>query len=174
MHDGSGAPGRPADVLVRDGRIAMVGPVPEADRPTVVLDAAGLVVAPGFIDMHSHADHTLPSYPGALSSLAQGVTTEVIGNWGSSRPHSPTSVPGGGHARDRPWPGTGPGLAVASFGQYLDLLAAARPAVNRVPLVGFGRVRHAVMGAEDRPASCRSAHGCGPSSGTRSPMARGA
>ena len=82
--DGTGAPGIRASVAVDRGRIASIltnGGRPEADR---ILDADGLVLAPGFIDMHSHADFTLPSYPDAINSLAQGVTTEVLGNCGYS------------------------------------------------------------------------------------------
>src|SRR6188508_248929 len=82
--DGTGAPGIRASVAVDRGRIASIltnGGRPEADR---TLDAAGLVLAPGLIDMHSHADFTLPSYPDAINSLVQGVTTEVIGNCGYS------------------------------------------------------------------------------------------
>ena len=93
--DGTGAPGVRASVAVDRGRIASIltnGARPEADR---ILDADGLVLAPGFIDMHSHADFTLPSYPGAINSLAQGVTTEVLGNCG----YSPAPL-----AAIRPWP----------------------------------------------------------------------
>ncbi len=112
--DGTGTPGIRASVAVDRGRIASIltdGGRPEADR---ILDADGLVLAPGFIDMHSHADFTLPSYPGAINSLAQGVTTEVLGNCG----YSPAPLAGrsgsgrraaGGVSRSR----SGPRLVVA-------------------------------------------------------------
>ncbi|MCY7418250.1 MAG: hypothetical protein LH650_07105 [Chloroflexi bacterium] len=65
--DGSGSPGRVADVCIAGGRIVSVGRADPASRAGRVIDGDGLVVAPGFIDMHSHADYTLPAYPDALS-----------------------------------------------------------------------------------------------------------
>jgi len=72
--DGSGTAGFRADVGVEDGRIAEVGPLTAAQAATVV-DATGLVVAPGFIDMHSHADFSLPVCPTAESLVHQGITS---------------------------------------------------------------------------------------------------
>ena len=79
VYDGTGAPGRKADVLIHDGRIAAVGAV---DAEATELDATGLAVAPGFVDLHSHSDFTLLVDPRAVSAIHQGVTTEVIGNCG--------------------------------------------------------------------------------------------
>ena len=151
--DGGGGPGRRQDVAVHDGRIVAIGEE-AAGRARRVLDADGLVLAPGFIDMHSHADFTLPSYPGALNSLAQGVTTEVIGNCGYSPAPLATDPRMANDQRDA-GRGLGPGLdwAWSSFGQFLDRLDAARPAVNCIPLVGHGMLRMAVVGSEDRPAT---------------------
>src|SRR5262245_10851344 len=78
--DGTGAPGRYATVLVRDGRIASVGDALPSDVPHV--DVSGRVVCPGFVDIHTHSDLTLLSDPRALSKVHQGVTTEVVGNCG--------------------------------------------------------------------------------------------
>src|SRR3990172_4052326 len=81
MIDGTGAPRRKADVAVADGRIAAVGVLEgEAER---VIDASGLVVAPGFIDVHSHDDVALLNNPGLDFKVAQGVTTVVCGNCGA-------------------------------------------------------------------------------------------
>ena len=76
--DGSGAPARAADVAVEGDRIAAVGPglAGEAAR---VIDAKGLMVAPGFIDIHSHSDLVYDKCPSAESKVRQGVTTEVVG-----------------------------------------------------------------------------------------------
>src|SRR6185436_7360408 len=84
--DGTGAPPRRVDVGIAAGRITSVGlDVPEAAES---LDVSGLIVAPGFIDIHSHSDATLVVDPRARSSIAQGVTTEVVGNCG----HAPAPL----------------------------------------------------------------------------------
>ena len=152
--DGTGGPARRGDVSIAGGRIVAIGPEASATPAQRVLEADGLVVAPGFIDMHSHADFTLPSYPGALNSVSQGVTTEVIGNCGYSPAPLATDPRRAGDQRAA-CHGLGPDLdwGWQSFGDYLDRLDAARPAVNCVPLVGHGMLRMAVVGAEDRPAS---------------------
>src|SRR3712207_3208137 len=78
--DGTGAPARTGDVLLEDDRIAEIDGVTLA--PDETIDARGLVIAPGFIDMHSHGDFSLPRDPEASAKVLQGVTTEVIGNCG--------------------------------------------------------------------------------------------
>src|SRR5581483_6226024 len=88
--DGSGAPPFPADVLLEKGRIAAVGRVTDADAQRV--DCAGMLVAPGFIDAHSHSD--LQVLEGRREKLQQGVTTEVVGNCGFS------AYPTGAHANE--------------------------------------------------------------------------
>lgn len=89
--DGSGGPGYRADLAVAGDRIEAIGAFPEADAE-VVIDATGLAVAPGFIDMHTHSDVLLPFLPGADSKVVQGVTTEVTGNCGGSMaPLSPAA-----------------------------------------------------------------------------------
>src|SRR3712207_1702791 len=83
--DGTGAPPFRADVAIRDGRVAAIIPAGQLDpqfADSPALDASGLLVAPGFIDIHSHSDFTLLSDPRAVSSVAQGVTLEVVGNCG--------------------------------------------------------------------------------------------
>jgi N-acyl-D-amino-acid deacylase len=104
--------------------------------------------------MHSHADFTLPSYPAAINSLAQGVTTEVIGNCG----YSPAPLASDRALADEQRAachGLGPDLdwGWRTFGEYLARLEAAQPAVNVVPLVGHGMLRLAVVGPGERPAS---------------------
>ena len=121
---------------------------------TRIVDADGLVLAPGFIDLHSHADCTLPAYPGAINSISQGVTTEVVGNCGyTPAPVSPVAeLANELHLQTQ---AIGPDLdwSWSSFGSYLDRLDAARPAHNVVPLAGFGALRIAAMGMADRPAT---------------------
>src|SRR4051812_28762360 len=78
--DGSGRPGFAADVAIQDDRIVAVGAVDGGAKQT--LDAAGRVVSPGFIDVHSHDDFALLDRPLCDFKIMQGVTTEVIGNCG--------------------------------------------------------------------------------------------
>lgn len=149
VFDGSGGEPVVADVLVVDGTIAAMGRDIDA-QGAVRIDAAGLATAPGFIDMHSHADFTMPSYPEALNSLSQGVTTEVVGNCGSSP--APLAPPG--TAERNAWISSravGGGLSWEwnDFSEYLEALG--HPSVNAAPLVGHGAIRSAVFGIENRP-----------------------
>lgn len=79
--DGSGAAGHPGDVLIEDGRIAAVGAV-KAPAECATVDCAGCVIAPGFVDLHSHSD--LQVLENRVEKINQGVTTEVVGNCGFS------------------------------------------------------------------------------------------
>jgi len=81
--DGSGRKGYEAGLGVKDGRIAKIGSIRAGDADEII-DAAGLIVAPGFIDMHGHSDAPLLVNPRAESKVRQGVTTDVTGNCGSS------------------------------------------------------------------------------------------
>src|SRR5205814_4491169 len=81
--DGSGRPGEVADVAVHDWRIVALGrSLPPGSARTI--DAEGLAVAPGFIDIKTHSDFTLPINPRAESKVRQGVTTEIVGDCGFS------------------------------------------------------------------------------------------
>src|SRR5204862_7340216 len=83
LYDGSGQPGESADLAIADGRIARIGPglSGAAER---VIDAGGLAGTPGFIDIKTHSDFTLPINPKAESNVRQGVTTEISGQCGFS------------------------------------------------------------------------------------------
>ncbi len=81
--DGSGAAGKPGDLAISDSRIAAVG-ADLGGNAAKVIDAEGLVVAPGFIDIKTHSDFTLPINPKAESKVRQGVTTEIVGHCGFS------------------------------------------------------------------------------------------
>src|SRR5262245_5714121 len=148
IHDGSGAAPFVADVGVQAGPIALVGSAGRVSA-SIRIDGDGLALAPGFIDLHSHGDLTLPAFPDAPNSIQQGVTTEVGGNCGFSA--APLVEE---HASDLQSlvSGLGPNLAWtwATFGEYLDALDGSRPIVNVVPLVGHGTVRLAAMGFDDR------------------------
>ena len=145
--DGTGAPPVRTDVLVRGGRIAGLL-APDAPRPPAeVLDATGLVVAPGFIDLHSHADFTLTGHPAADSAVYQGVTTLLGGNCGSSpfpmaRPSGSGSFLGTRFAWD--W---------TDLAGFAGAVAADPPAINLATQVGLNALRTVVMGPERRPAT---------------------
>ena len=95
--DGTGTPSATGSVAVRDGRIVGVGRVTGAATRTI--DARGLVLAPGFIDPHSHSDFSLLTDGNAESKIRQGVTTEVIGESGSVAPQTPTAERGWSEAK---------------------------------------------------------------------------
>jgi N-acyl-D-amino-acid deacylase len=146
VFDGTGHPGVTSDILVREGRIAGVAPSLTADSATVI-DAAGLAVAPGFIDIKTHSDFTLPINPKAESKLRQGVTTEIIGHCGFSvAPVLPGKVD---LLRDYLSP-SAPWLPFRemTFPQYLDTFPAT--AVNAGMLVGHNTLRLMVMGMDQR------------------------
>jgi N-acyl-D-amino-acid deacylase len=149
VYDGTGAEGRVADVAIEDGRIAGIGRI---DADALEIDATGLAVAPGFIDIHSHSDYTLLVDPRAVSAIHQGVTTEVVGNCGfGCFPIRDPAV-----AR-RAIYGYSDALPVtwSSAGEYFDVLEAAKPAVNVLSLVPNGQLRIATMGVVDRAADSR-------------------
>src|SRR5947209_11695267 len=77
--DGTGAPLRRANVRIVNERIADVGPNVKPSPGDTVIDAAGMVVAPGFIDIHNHSADGLSKEPAAASQVAQGITTVVVG-----------------------------------------------------------------------------------------------
>ncbi|MBI3977441.1 MAG: D-aminoacylase [Chloroflexi bacterium] len=146
--DGTGRPAVRADVGVRDGRVAAIGELGELPAART-LDATGLVVAPGFVDIHGHSDFTILGDPRACSAIVQGVTTEVLGNCG----HGCIPVRDPAHVRANVY-GAHPSVVVdwRSWEEYLDRMAAARPAINVAPLVAHGAVRLAVVGWDERPA----------------------
>ncbi|MBL8839094.1 MAG: amidohydrolase family protein [Alphaproteobacteria bacterium] len=146
--DGTGRPPEAADIAVADGRIVAIGR-PDGAAATVI-DATGLTVAPGFIDIHSHSDYTLLVDPRAASAIAQGVTLEVIGNCGfgcgpiGDPRLAGTAIYGFDHSIELSW---------RSMGGYLERLEAARPAVNVMTLVPNGQLRLATVGLADRAAT---------------------
>ncbi len=145
--DGTGRPGVRADVGIRGDRIAAVGGDITAGGARVI-DATGQVVAPGFIDIKTHSDWTLPLMPQSESKIRQGVTTEVIGHCGySCAPVLPGKV---GLITDYLSP-SAPWLTFAetSFADYV----AGYPATsaNKAMLVGHNTLRLMTMGLEDRP-----------------------
>ncbi len=149
--DGTGATGSRADVGVRDEVIVAVGDLSRESAGRTV-NAAGRVLAPGFIDMHSHSDWRLWANRRAESKIRQGVTTEVVGNCGFSP--APVSTD---HLEDlrsfAPYLPKRMDFAWRSVGEYLDAFDTEGTALNVVQLVGHGTLRIAAMGFARRPAS---------------------
>jgi N-acyl-D-amino-acid deacylase len=142
--DGTGAPAAPGAVGVRDGRIVAVGRVTGPAARTI--DAGGKVLAPGFIDPHSHSDFPLLVDGNAESKIRQGVTTEVIGESGSVAPrHAPAA---GEEAPDTR--GTGVRPSWTDFAGYFAAISRSKISVNLLSYVGLGQVREFVMGNDDR------------------------
>ncbi|MFA5909716.1 MAG: D-aminoacylase, partial [Vicinamibacterales bacterium] len=121
--DGTGSPARDADIGVRNGRIVAVGRITDTAKATI--DATGLVVAPGFIDVHTHVDE-IATQPAIPHFVRMGVTTVVAGNCGSSA------------------------LDVAKAFTEIE---TARPALNYATLIGHNTVRREAMGTANRQAT---------------------
>lgn len=145
--DGTGLPARPGDLLLEDDRIAEIGPCSLSPDETV--DARGLVIAPGFIDMHSHGDFSLPRDPEAGAKVLQGVTTEVIGNCGLGLHPSNDKVD---ELYQRIAPiifGETGAMCSASLADYRSRLEVPGISVNAAPLIAHGNVRGVVMGLSE-------------------------
>jgi N-acyl-D-amino-acid deacylase len=148
--DGSGNPWFHGDVAVRGGKIVAVGRVP-AGKSATEIDARGLMVAPGFIDMHSHSDTVLLEDGLAHSKIRQGVTTEVLGEGSSAGPRvgqlAPQSVAVNG--QEVQW---------RTLGEYFQALERAGISVNVASYVGLDNVWQSVMGTSyDRPTPAQFA-----------------
>jgi N-acyl-D-aspartate/D-glutamate deacylase len=145
--DGTGMPGHDADVAVRDGRIVAIE-ARSSRTARRVIDARGQVVAPGFIDIHTHSDFTLPINPRAESKIRQGVTTEVVGNCGFS---AAPALPGRSALLREYLASSAPWLPFrdTTFAEYV---AAFPPvSVNVILQVGHHTLRLMTAGMENRP-----------------------
>ncbi|TJZ45361.1 D-aminoacylase [Streptomyces piniterrae] len=162
--DGTGGASFRADVAVDGGRIAAVVREGEGGRPTArrVLDADGLALSPGFIDMHAHSDLALLRDPAHEAKAAQGVTLEVLGQDGLSYAPVDAATLAQIRAQITGWNGGAPGDTTVDFdwrtvGEYLDRLDHGFDgegiAVNAAYLVPQGTVRMLAVGYEDRAAT---------------------
>jgi len=150
--DGTGNPGFFADVGIENGRITFIGFLDEKEKAKKVLDAKGLVVCPGFIDIHSHSDYTIPFDPMTVSTIKQGITTMVVGMCGASlAPVNPDKK----ELFDKEFsmsapPGLEYDVTWAKYSEYLDAMEKLGCSTNVAFLMGFGMIRLAAMGYEDR------------------------
>src|SRR5690606_17470149 len=157
--DGTGAPATRGDVLIEGEHVAEVGSSDLA--PDEVLDAAGMVLAPGFIDMHSHGDFTLPGDGEASAKTLQGVTTEVVGNCGLGLTPANARVERFYELISPVIFGEQGGGCFGDLDEYRRCLEGRGISVNAACLVPHGNVRCAVMGMEERDASTAEiAHMC--------------
>ncbi|WP_214411590.1 N-acyl-D-amino-acid deacylase family protein [Sphaerisporangium fuscum] len=149
--DGTGAEPYVADVGVRDGRITGIGPDATGGR---TVDATGLVLAPGFIDMHAHSDLRLLTEPDHLAKVGQGVTCEVLGQDGLSYAPVDDTTLEQLRRQIAGWNGDPEGFDWnwRSVEEYLDRLDQGI-AVNACYLVPQGSVRMLAVGWDDRPAT---------------------
>jgi len=148
--DGSGAPWFYADVGIKGDRIAAIGQLKAATATTRV-DAAGLVVAPGFIDMLGQSEFNVLVDGRAASKVTMGVTTEVTGEGASIAPVSDQMM---ADSRRAPWQHFGIVQDFRTLGGYFERLETrSRPAINMASFVGAVGVRDYVMGQDERPAA---------------------
>jgi amidohydrolase/N-acyl-D-amino-acid deacylase len=149
--DGGGGPPVNGDLAVVDGRIATIAAAGSlaADEAAEVCEAAGLALAPGFVDAHTHDDTQVVRAPAMAPKISQGVTTVIVGNCGisaapvllSGEPPDPMNLLG--RAEEFRYP---------TFGAYVDAVEAAGPAVNVAALVGHTALRSNHLDRLDRPA----------------------
>jgi N-acyl-D-amino-acid deacylase len=152
--DGSGKPGYKADVLLEDNKIAAIGTIATGTN-VQILDVGGLVVAPGFIDTHSHSDLEVLLQPEVLPKIMQGITTEILGQDGISMAPLPKEYIGtwrknlaglDGNSDKIDW-------EYETTDNYLHMIETVKPGLNECYLVPHGNVRMEAMGLDDRPAT---------------------
>lgn len=148
--DGTGSPWRNADIGISGDSIASIGSIPDSEGERVI-DTGGLVVSPGWIDVHAHADHTVLGNPGCLSYAHQGITTVTMGNCGLSMyPFTPEHKDDliqymlpftSGISLDWDW---------VSMDDFLGRVKEMGVSLNMMPFIGHGSIRIGVMGFDDR------------------------
>jgi len=149
VFDGTGAPGIEADVSVVGDRIQAIGRIPEGGA--VEIDLAGQALAPGFIDIHTHADRPLLDVPEAEHRVLQGITLEVGGQCGGSP--GPLSESAAQAAEERYREAYGVEVNLRELGGFFRALEQIPPSVNAASMVGHGTIRGLVIGNENRPAT---------------------
>jgi N-acyl-D-amino-acid deacylase len=148
--DGTGKKEFIADVGIKDGRIVLIGKATDVSAKTVI-DAKGLKVVPGFIDIHSHTDADLIINPRAESKIRQGVTTEITGQDGFS--WGPLGGPEIELTRKNFLDQYGEELKWNTIGDFLNDFSQRKFSVNIATMVGLGTIREFIVGLDDRPAN---------------------
>jgi N-acyl-D-aspartate/D-glutamate deacylase len=151
--DGTGNPWLKKDVGISGGKIQGLGRLTGVAGRTI--DASGLIISPGFVDLHNHSDRSMLPYPDGENYIMQGVTTLVVGNCGLSfAPLNPDRI----DLLKRYFatalkPGFDYGWEWRSFAEYYDKVARQGTSLNLAPLVGQGTIRLAVKGFDSGPAT---------------------
>ena len=147
--DGTGNPWFKADLGIKDGRIQAIGDL-NGKAATRKIDVKGLTVTPGFIDMHSHSDFYILLNPYEESKIFQGVTTEVVGNCGSSA--APMNDELRAYRKKYMRQRLGPEFEFnwSSMSEYIERVNEKGSSFNVLPLVGHGTIRSNVIGFNDR------------------------
>ena len=147
--DGTGRDAQPADLAITNGRIASIGSSLRCTAANTI-DAEGLCLAPGFIDVHTHDDTSVIDTPGMLPKISQGVTTVIVGNCGISA--SPVRL-----QSELPDPmsllGTREQFRYPAFTDYISALESTSPAVNVAALIGHTSLRNNHLDSLDRTAT---------------------
>jgi N-acyl-D-amino-acid deacylase len=144
VYDGTGSPGKTADIAIDGDRISLVGKV-EGPAATEV-DASGLAAAPGFIDVHSHDDFQVLTEPDVTHNVLQGITTVIVGNCGFGAAPADAALVQMRAIQEvdgsfQPWEG---------YAGYLETIDRNRPSLNVAALVGHHTVRRAAMGGVEQ------------------------
>ena len=142
--DGSGAPAYVADIAVKNGKIEFIGTITD-ERASVILDAKGKYVTPGFIDSHTHSDGTLWCFPKFENAVTQGVTTEIVGQCGNSMKHylgkTPFDSNSDGITSVYDLFGTGKSVPKGAMAAVLDKAEKLQTSVNLAWLCGHNDIR---------------------------------
>ena len=151
--DGTGSPYFKSDIGIKNGRIEKIGRV--SGNAARVIDAMSQIVSPGFIDLHSHTDHSILPFPEAQSFVMQGVTTQVVGNCGQSMaPTSEKTLPLlQRYLKSSLYPDYDYEWNWKSLAEYYERVEEQGTSINLIPLVGQGTVRLAVKGFDTTLAS---------------------
>jgi len=147
--DGTGSRRFKRDIGIEGSKIGKIGNL-NSEKTVQTIDASGLAVSPGFIDMHSHSDFTLLINPKAESKIRQGITTEVIGNCGGSAAPLDETLKEEIRKTRPILEEVGLELNWSTMEEYLDRLEKQGIAVNVVPLVGHENIRVSAMGFDNR------------------------
>lgn len=149
VFDGSGHASIKQDVAIKDDKIVAIGNL-KGRKAEKTVDASGLSLAPGFIDVHTHDDLELIRNPAMLNKISQGVTSVIIGNCGiSGSPYQSSALPRDpinllGQANE---------FSFATLQQYIDQFNTVRPSLNVAALVGHTSLRAQVMDDLEKPAT---------------------